>query len=181
MIRVDGRQEILGVRTNCHTGVKEEVELNYYTEVGYDLALWFYINPGVTGYESCRITPETIEQHRVRGWCACMGTQARWDGLDISPEQMTIAFDDIMTTIKAPKKPRELTLKDKAIDVIDMIACDETFDDCETRESRVLGLVYCYVHVANGKCDAPHEDWIDSLNKHYTALKSGIPGCPMIL
>ncbi len=106
MIKIDGTQKIKGTRTNAWTGEKREVELSYYVKLGYNYHLWFYIEPGVTGYESFEFDTDNLERTnrdgktiKDIGWSACAGTKDRWDSLFISAEEITKAIDDIQNQI----------------------------------------------------------------------------------
>jgi hypothetical protein len=99
MLKVNGRHIIKGIRTSAWSGEAREVELQYLAKVGALYKLWFEIEPGVTGYESFEISPESFEQISREGWRACAGTEKRWDSLFIPAEQMTIALRDIAELI----------------------------------------------------------------------------------
>ena len=94
-MRIDGTQIIKGIRTHCHSGEEKEVELSYYLKAGSLFQFWFYVVPGVTGYESFEFTTESTSRIKNEGWWACAGTKDSWDSLFIPAEEMTKAIDDI--------------------------------------------------------------------------------------
>lgn len=100
--RVEGKQKITGIRTDCITGAEKRVELEYYVKLGVLFKLWFHITPGVTGYESCEFSPDVNRSLREGGWSACSGARGRWDGLFIPVEEMEKAISDIEEQLREP-------------------------------------------------------------------------------
>ena len=99
MLRINGKQKIKGLRTDCFSNFEQVIELDYYAKVGVGYRLWFYITPGITGYESFEINPDSIKRVKAGGWSACAGTKGRWDKLFIPAHEMQIALDDITSHI----------------------------------------------------------------------------------
>ena len=94
-LKVSGRHTITGLRTDCFTEKVSEVELNYHVKLGVLFKLWFYIEPGVTGYESFEFSHDTNMRVRETGWSACAGTAKSWDKLFIPAVEMELAISDI--------------------------------------------------------------------------------------
>ena len=71
-----------------------------------------------------------------------------------------------------PDKPNE-NLVTKALEVIEdmssAIGCSMQKIIPVTRED--IGDIYCYAHIALGRCENKHKDWEDKLNKTYQELK----------
>jgi len=103
-----GTKTIKGKRTNLTTQEVSEVELSYYVELGSLFRLWFHIQPGVTGYESFEFCPDANSNIKLKGWVACVGTPGSWDRLEISPEEMTAAIENMETVIQDYREKKEL-------------------------------------------------------------------------
>jgi len=72
---------------------------------------------------------------------------------------------DTLETLKA-REPKNPTLKDKALYVIDALLANEPPPTLGT-----LAAIYRYAHVARGVCLNPHNAWKSELNKAYKRLK----------
>ncbi len=96
--------KIKGILTNCDNGEEREVEL-YYKINTYKGRRSFILIGGVTGYEGFVIDDSThpgeelfnvyLEQMKKYGWCACAGTENKWDKLFISAEEMKKALEEL--------------------------------------------------------------------------------------
>jgi len=64
------------------------------------------------------------------------------------------------------------SLRDKALEVIEYLTCDDDFALSDSRECKLLTKIYTYAHVARGHCENPHEDWRKELEETWQALKS---------
>jgi len=76
--------------------------------------------------------------------------------------------------VKAIKKKRKAlaktSIKDKALQLIEEMTCDDDFAMSKSPYAKLLTQIYVYAHIANGTCQNPHEDWVEELNKHYEAI-----------
>jgi hypothetical protein len=76
---------VKGIRTNAWNGEEKEESLVYFIKKrnnGY----WIYLVNGVTGYESC-LVENTIQKWGI-GWLPCVGTERKWDKLEINGIEM---------------------------------------------------------------------------------------------
>jgi hypothetical protein len=88
--------KLKGIRTCAWTGKVTEVELEYevtfwtYEKAKADDLVFQLTSGGVTGYESFIIHEayNILEKMKERGWCACMGTDRKYDKLEVSAEEM---------------------------------------------------------------------------------------------
>jgi len=92
----DNNKRIISVkaeRTNCITGEKKYVIVEFYEHYAKELNSWYIQigRGGVTGYESMR--SEHVKEMLEGGWSACAGTKGRWDTLFIPPESMKRIHD----------------------------------------------------------------------------------------
>jgi hypothetical protein len=96
------RYPIRGTRTNLLTGKSWEVELEWYLDkiknISNDWTYAFFLIGGPTGYESFCFSEywhqfQHYHQMCNEGWCACAGTEGRWDRLQISGAEMKKALD----------------------------------------------------------------------------------------
>jgi len=63
-------------------------------------------------------------------------------------------------------------IKTKALEVIESVCVNLLTDEKEiTIDSKVLGDLYSYAHIAIGRCETPHLDWKRELNIRYEELK----------
>ena len=87
---------IKGTLTNCISHKKSEIELEYEIEIRDGKRIFCILN-GVTGWESFYIDSvySNLDDMRRFGWCACAGTDGRYDRLFIPPEEMTKALQGI--------------------------------------------------------------------------------------
>lgn len=76
----------------------------------------------------------------------------------------------VETTRKKRKALAETSIKDKALQVIEEMCCNDDFSLSKSPYAKLLVDIYTYAHVANGTCQNPHEDWVEELNKHYEAI-----------
>ena len=88
-----------GMRTNCLTGEKREVVLDYKIVELQDGQRIFQLIGGPTGYESFYITDGVIADYTdpsTECWVACMGDvgykSPRYDRLEIPAEEMRKAL-----------------------------------------------------------------------------------------
>lgn len=66
------------------------------------------------------------------------------------------------------------TIKEKALEVIEVLVCDDEYGMREDPDAKLLTTIYTYVHIANGRCGNPHEDWVAELEDIYSGmLKAG--------
>lgn len=91
---------IKGILTNCVTGAKSTVDIEYeITEhfgnnpegtLNENERRSFQLINGVTGYESFYIDSDLRNVKRMceRGWHACIGIKGSWDDLVIPAEEM---------------------------------------------------------------------------------------------
>ena len=87
-----------GILTDCHTGVAQEIEIEYKI-VEIEGKKIFQLVNGPTGYESFYIDSEYNHLDNVceNGWTACIGTAGIgiacvWDKLFIPAEEMKEAL-----------------------------------------------------------------------------------------
>ena len=82
-----------GILTDCHTGVAQEIEIEYKI-VEIEGKKIFQLVNGPTGYESFYIHSEYNHLDNVceNGWTACCGTAGVWDKLFIHAEEMKEAL-----------------------------------------------------------------------------------------
>ncbi len=67
-----------------------------------------------------------------------------------------------------------MDLKDKALEVIEELTCNDDFGAPDASpEKKLLTKIYCFVHVARGHCENPHEDWVAELEKYHKHLCGG--------
>jgi hypothetical protein len=96
-------KKIVGIRTDCVTGEKREVELEWDVVDG-KYGKIFQLIGGPTGFEAFYIDFNgkrvvDLDQMKERGWCACMGDVGfkfpRYDRLEISGEEMVKALSEV--------------------------------------------------------------------------------------
>jgi hypothetical protein len=88
--------KLKGIRTCAWTGKVTEVELEFeitfweYQDAKSDDLVFQVTSGGVTGYESFIIheADNVLEKMKIHGWCACMGTDKKYDKLEVSAEEM---------------------------------------------------------------------------------------------
>ncbi len=95
--------KVKAIKTNCRTKKPEDilVGFGYQDGIGKYLegSVWLHIvSGGVTGYESFEYKPETEDRMRKDGWCACAGTDGRWNTLEIPAKSMARVFDEYKKT-----------------------------------------------------------------------------------
>lgn len=86
------RARVAATRTSCLTGDKHEVEIVLVVRPGSDGKPWLFVDEGgPTGYESIpfEVLDRAIDENKP--WAACMGTQGRWDGLEVGVESLRAA------------------------------------------------------------------------------------------
>lgn len=71
---------------------------------------------------------------------------------------------------KRRKASAKASIKDKALQVIEDMCCNDDFSISESPYAKLLTRIYTYAHVANGTCQALHKDWVKELNDHYKAI-----------
>ena len=77
-------------RTDCYTGVKRSVSVRAFLKKGY-----ICLEDGPTGYESAPI--EMLYQASdSEEWNACMGTEKRWDKMNVSIRELRKAVREIL-------------------------------------------------------------------------------------
>ena len=94
-MRVEGIGTIRCLRTNSHTGAVKVKDLKYFMRMDSLGNWWFYLERGVTGFESFHITEESVERLGVAGWHACVGTRVSWDKLYVLPGEVPKAVQDM--------------------------------------------------------------------------------------
>jgi hypothetical protein len=62
------------------------------------------------------------------------------------------------------------SIKDKALQVIEVITCNDDFALSKSPYAKLLVKIYTYSHVANGTCGNEHKDWVEGLNEVYTSM-----------
>lgn len=77
--------DVEAIRTNACTGEVKYVTVQFYVEyVASNLnEHYLYLEGGPTGYESMPVASIATMLHNGHGWCACMGTEGRWDRMVI--------------------------------------------------------------------------------------------------
>ena len=96
---------IKGERTNCISGKVFEVTctLGLFAPSQPDRDPVVYVlDGGSTGHESFYLN-EGANRTLRNGWCACFGTEGRWDKLVFSAFEMTIALDHFIACLGATK------------------------------------------------------------------------------
>ena len=94
-MKVEGTGTIRCLRTNSHTGAVKVVDLKYFMRLDSLDNWWFYLERGVTGFESFQITEESTERLGMAGWTACAGTRVSWDKLYVLPGEIRKAVKDL--------------------------------------------------------------------------------------
>lgn len=74
--------KIKSIRIHCITGAITEPLQTVEIRKG-----WFYLIPGVTGYESVAAL-DLVRDDKFCGWNACAGTPNSWDRLYIPEEEV---------------------------------------------------------------------------------------------
>lgn len=98
---------IIGIWTQAHhlnqkKPTIREMELYYYFTYHDTLDdIYLHLMQGPTGYESISLKglQEVIKENK-RNWTACAGTFNKYAKLEISPEQLRIAYEDFEHLIK---------------------------------------------------------------------------------
>ena len=67
-----------------------------------------------------------------------------------------------------------MDIKDKALEVIEEITCNDDYGapNCNN-DQKLLCLIYKFVHIARGHCENPHEDWVKELNDLHKRICGG--------
>lgn len=94
-MKVEGTGTVRCTRTNSHTGAVKVEDLKYFMRIDSLNNWWFYLERGVTGFESFQITKESTERLGVTGWTACAGTRVSWDKLYVLPGEIPKAIQDL--------------------------------------------------------------------------------------
>ncbi len=81
-------KKLVTARTDLSTDVETLVTMDCEIRTKVSGERWFYIFPGVTGYESFELTKESVEDVCKIGWVACKGTKGSWDRLVIPAEEL---------------------------------------------------------------------------------------------
>jgi hypothetical protein len=78
------RIRVAAERTNLSTGVVRQVEVTLVVRpsVALNHELFVHVEGGPTGHESASY--ERLFEEDGRDWCACTGTEGRWDRLVLS-------------------------------------------------------------------------------------------------
>jgi len=89
---------VKGVRTNCRTKEKREVDVEFKIWYGRDKTLKLEVLNGVTGHE-CWIVDDYFMDNIEKGLCVCAGCD-RWDSLDISGKEMVPIIEGLKVILK---------------------------------------------------------------------------------
>ena len=84
---------LTATRTDCITGIREEVSVELELEQGVHGPVVRISKGAVTGYESFYYEDFLKSWDKEKAWCACAGTAGRWDKLEISSSEMIRAMD----------------------------------------------------------------------------------------
>lgn len=76
-------------------------------------------------------------------------------------------YAELLGEIEEEKKK---TLQEKALEVIEELTCNDDFAVSNTRECKLLVRIYQFSHIARGRCECPHEDWVEELEKRWEHL-----------
>lgn len=75
---------------------------------------------------------------------------------------------DMKDELKRMRQKEAEAVKDpkvKALRVIDMLTCNDEFED-----NKLLSTIYRVAHSASGICGNPHQDWRQEIDKLYNEL-----------